>query len=131
MRASSEEKQEQHQKNPSGGELALADEDRRTDSQRLVAWYVDESRRRNVEPPKRTVGHVAREVNALLKEGREPREIALGLKTMLDKRRVQPQLLPQFVMEAQLPHRTRSTPEHLTPEAMLLDAQRTREEEER
>lgn len=69
----------------------------------LVAAFVDESRRRGSDPPAQVRGHLARQIGKLLAEGIAPERIAAGLGRMLDRRIVQPALLPNFVAEAELP----------------------------
>lgn len=123
---------------PPGDELALVDEtggplEKVVGTNVLVGEFVDEARRRGVDPPKMVNATMGRAVKALLAEGRTADEIRAGMNRMLDRAVVQPTMLPQFVVEAALPRRRASSPEHMTPEEMLADAarDRRREEEER
>lgn len=75
-------------------------------AQLLVGAFVDEARERGSNPPKRVIGQVASAVKKLLEEGVDPRRVALGLLRLLDRNVIQPTLLPNFVMEAELPTRT-------------------------
>jgi hypothetical protein len=72
-------------------------------SQTLVAEFVDDARSRRVEVPRRVVGQVAQSVKSLLDEGIDPVRVRAGLVQMLDRGKVIPSSLPNFVMEAGLP----------------------------
>lgn len=99
----------------------------------IVAHYVDavkELRGQDFVVPKRSIGAVAQNVKKLLDEGIPPAQVAAGVDRMLERGMVAPALLPQFVVEAGLTvkPRSRSTPEHVTPEATLALAKKLREE---
>jgi Helix-turn-helix domain len=70
-----------------------------TDARTIVAAYVDRSRAIGVEPPKRLVGHVAKEVGALLNEGQDPGAVDRAIGLLVD-RRLHPSALPSLVPEA-------------------------------
>lgn len=64
--------------------------------QELVAFYVDESRRRDVEPLTNVRGQIGRGVKAALAEGCTPDEIRAGLKVVVVKG-LHPSTLPSCI----------------------------------
>ncbi len=69
----------------------------------LIADFIDSARLRGAVVPHRVVGHLARNVKELLDEGVSVEAVQAGLERLLERRIVQPQLLPYLVMEASLP----------------------------
>jgi hypothetical protein len=72
-------------------------------SQDIVASCVNAARDRGVEPTTRVIGHLAKNIKDLFDEGKTPDEILAGFTLMLERQKVQPSLLGNFVMEAALP----------------------------
>jgi hypothetical protein len=68
-------------------------------AQALVAYYVDASREIGVDPPRKVVGHVAKEVAKLLDEGQPPLLVSRAL-ALLIERRLNPSTLPSLILEA-------------------------------
>lgn len=67
---------------PSGG----ASTDSPQGSQRYVTYFVDRARRVNgTSPPRRVIGTIAKEVDALVKEGTEPDHLLTGIDILVDK----------------------------------------------
>ena len=77
-----------------------------TSDQTIVADFIDQAREQGIDPPKRTVGQLARNIGELVKEGHSEETIKAGLARMMERRVVQPALLSNFVMEAALPAST-------------------------
>lgn len=73
----------------------------------LVKFFVDESRARGSDPPRRVIGQVAKLTGELLTEGIPPDRVRAGLVLMLDKR-LHPSTLPSMVHEAALPNRRKN-----------------------
>lgn len=69
------------------------------DAQSIVAHFVDAQRAIGVEPPKRLVGHLAREVGVLLGEG-QPGDVVRRAVGLLVDRRMNPAALPSLIPEA-------------------------------
>ena len=88
------------------------------DSQTLVAEYVDRSRAIGVDPPKRLIGHIAREVKALLDEG-QPATAVRGALALLVERRLNPAALASLIPEAVAGPGRRSRPAPDTARANL------------
>jgi hypothetical protein len=72
----------------------------------LVAFYIDTCRAEKIEPPKRLIGQVARQVGELVGEGYPARTIAEALRLMIAAR-TNPSTLPSFIPEAQAGPRRR------------------------
>lgn len=90
-----------------------------TNSQALVAYFIDRSRLLGSNPPGRVVGHVARLVGELVGEGETTNRVQAGIDLMLE-RRLHPSSLPSAVHEASLP-----TPRRrggLSPEQIMQQA---------
>jgi hypothetical protein len=64
-----------------------------------VAFYVHRSRELGANPPRRVIGHVAREVGELAGEGFDAPTIEAALALMLE-RRLHPSTLPTLILEA-------------------------------
>jgi hypothetical protein len=96
-------------------------------AQDLVAHFVDRYRECGEPAPRRLVGHVARQVGELLRDGVSPPTIARALDLMLDKE-VGPSVLPALVHEARSgPRRDR---EHPATAAYRLAHELRRQEEQ-
>jgi hypothetical protein len=75
-----------------------------TGAQALVAFFVDETKRRtDSRPPRDVTGHMAQSIGTQLKAGIEGERVRAGIVRMLDRGIVQPKLLSQFIAEAELP----------------------------
>jgi hypothetical protein len=73
---------------------------RRPPAQVLVAFFVDRMREVGVEPPRRLVGQVARQVGELVAEGQPVEAIAGALALLAEKRHLGPGALPSLIPEA-------------------------------
>lgn len=69
----------------------------------LVAHFIDEAEAVDIDVPKAVIGQIAQNVGKLLKEGQQPQRVWAGLVRMVQVRIVNPAMLPNFVMEAQIP----------------------------
>jgi hypothetical protein len=78
-------------KNPPGAEAQNA--------QDLTTYFVDESRALGVDPPSRTIGQLATQAKALLREGQPPERIKIAI-GLLVERRLNPSTLPSLILEA-------------------------------
>lgn len=86
---------------PDGGSAIVPFE--RPIAQVLVSEFVDLARERGSDPPRSVIGQFANAMKKLLDEGQPPERIRLGMARMLERGIVVPALLPNFVMEAELP----------------------------
>ena len=79
-------------------------------AQTVVAQFIDQANAANVIVPRRTIGHLAKQIKDLLDEGFTPKLVGAGLTLMIGKGKIIPSSLPNFVLEAQLPVRPTPNP---------------------
>ncbi len=79
----------------------LSDEPHSPTTRDLLAWFIDASKGAVI--PKRVKGQLARAIKDLLDEGISADNVQAGLGRLLDRKLVQPELLPHLVMEASMP----------------------------
>lgn len=72
-------------------------------AQNLLGRFIDDARAAGIETPGRVKGQLAQNIKRLLDEGQSTQAVWAGLQRMVERRIVQPSLLPNFVMEAAIP----------------------------
>lgn len=72
-------------------------------AQNLLGRFIDQARSAGIEPPDRLKGQLASAIKSLLDEGQSTQAVWAGLGRMIERRIVQPSLLPNFVFEAAIP----------------------------
>lgn len=73
-----------------------------TSPQTLVAYFVDECKRRGTPASRAVIGHAARTIKQLFEDHFDSEQIRRGIDAMLDRGLTRPSLLPEFVMEAKI-----------------------------